>query len=105
MIAIDGQFWEHGLAVTQDRVRIEFLPPRCTMKNQPHDFSLIAVVEICCRSKLLSAVLEVTEIKRNANHIFKERSMNGYFGLQDGLLLHFGDAIMLFDSDWVVISR
>ena len=69
------------------------------------DRGLIATAKIRCLSKLISAVLHVIDMKRNTNHSFKERSMNGNWGLQDGLLPHVGDAIMLFDSTWGVMSH
>ena len=92
----------HEFTETLDRVRTEFLPPRCTMKNQSVDLGLIAVAKIRYRWKLLSAVLDVMEMKRSANHSFKERSKNRKWGLRDGLLPHVGDTIMLFDCPMLI---
>ena len=95
----------HELTIQLDRVRIEFLPPRSTAKHQPLDLGLIASAKIRYRSKLLSAILDVLELRRNTNHSFKPKSANGKWGIQDGLLPHVGDAIMLFNSAWSMMSR
>ena len=59
------------LAVTLDRVRIEVLPSRFTMKHQTLYLGLSGTAEILDRPKLLSDVLDVMEMKRNTNHSFK----------------------------------
>ena len=67
----------HETIMNLDRVRIKFLPPRSTMKHQPLDLGSIATAKIRYRSKLLSAILDVMELKRNTNYTFKEKSVNG----------------------------
>ena len=73
----------HDTTMGLARVRIKFLPPKSTMKHQPLDMALIATAKIRDRSKLLSAILDIMEMKRNTNYIFKEKSVNGKWGLQD----------------------
>ena len=45
------------------------------------------------------------DLQRNTNRSSKETSSNGEWGLQDGMLPHAGDAIMLFDSSWKMMTR
>ena len=97
-VAIDRQSWGQELNLILDRVRIESLPPSCTMKHQPLDLGLIAATKISYRSVLLRAVLEVMDKKRSIDNDFKERGLNGKYGLQDGLLPHVRDAVMLSSS-------
>ena len=93
------------MTMNLNRVSIEFVPPGSTMKHQPLDLGLIATPKMRYRSKLLSAMLETMVLKHNTNYTFKEKTVNGKWGLRDGLLSHVGDAVMLFNSEWNVMTR
>ena len=74
----------HDTTMDLAHVPIEFLPPKSTMKHQTLDMGLIATAKKRDKSKLLSAILDIIELKRNINYIFKEKSENGKWRLQDG---------------------
>ena len=81
-------FGRHESSITPSGVRIESVPPRSTKKHQPLDIGLIASANIRYRTRLLSAVLDVSELQHNTNQSFKETSCNGKWGLEDGTLSH-----------------
>ena len=71
----------HELTISLEGVRIEFLPPRSTTKHQPLDLGLIGCAKIRYRSKLLSATLDILELRRNGGYSFLTNNIKWEVGI------------------------
>ena len=84
---------------------VEFLRPNTTHKYQTCDLGLIAHPKIRYRSSLLRHIVDHTIQWNSEEYHFPPIAQNDRWGLRDGYLPHFGDAISMSKDAWAKTER
>ena len=95
----------HELDISLPGLLFGFLPPRSTSKYQPLDLGLISHCKIHYRSKLLRCSIHMMEARIAEQENYTADTGRGKWGVCEGQLPHFADAMEMFNEACRALSR